>query len=621
VVGLHYTVPDSSKEIVMANQENKKSEADVLYRIRHSTAHIMAAAVQQMFPDAKFAIGPPIKDGFYYDFDLPRPLSTDDLEEIEGRMEEIVGGNHKFLHETWDKNKAREFFSDQPYKLELIEGIEDDEVSIYTVDDFTDLCAGPHVRYSKKCKRFKLQKVAGAYWRGDENQPMLQRIYGTAWRTKDQLDTHLHRLEEAKRRDHRKLGKELDLFAFDRLAPGSVFWRPKGWHCYRELKNYFRELEEENDYVEIHNPMLYNKELFETSGHWEHYREHTFHFEQNEQTFCLKPMNCPDTMLYFGSKKRSYRELPLRVAEFGHLHRNELAGALSGATRVRQFMQDDAHIFCTHEQIYDEVVTLMGMIDQTYQMLGLTYELELSTRPDDFMGAVELWDEAEAMLKEALDNRGEPYRIHEGDGAFYGPKIDIQVRDSLGRSWQCGTIQLDFQLPRRFELTYTAPDNSEQTPVVIHRAISGSLERFFAILIEHYAGAFPTWLAPTQAVVIPITDEQNDYAWEIGKKLRSAGVRFEVDDSTEKMGKKIREHETQKVPYMLVVGGREEEAGTVALRTYSDGRRGTVPVDEVVDEIRQHIGDRELDVDVQPIELAGTAEDDEIGADMEDRGY
>ena len=603
------------------SEDKQLSEADELYRIRHSASHIMATAVLEMFPDAKLAIGPPIKDGFYYDFDLPRPLSTDDLGEIEERMRRLVKENFKFECENWSKDKAREFFADQPYKLELIEGIKDPDVSIYVSGPFTDLCAGPHVNYASKCKHFRLMKVAGAYWRGDENQPMLQRIYGTAWKTKEQLEQHLNMLEEAKRRDHRKLGKELDLFAFDRLAPGAIFWRPKGWASYRQLQDYFRELEEANQYIEIFNPLLYNKELFETSGHWEHYKEHTFHFEQNEQTYCLKPMNCPDTMLFFASRKRSYRELPLRVAEFGVLHRNELAGALSGATRVRQFCQDDAHIFCAESQIYDEIVTMMRMIDQTYQMLGLQYELELSTRPEDFMGAVELWDKAEAMLKKALDDRGEPYRVHEGDGAFYGPKIDIQVRDCLGRSWQCGTVQLDFQLPRRFELSFTGSDNSEQTPVVIHRAISGSLERFFAILVEHFAGAFPTWLAPVQAVIIPITDDHNDYAWEVAGRLKANRIRVEVDDRSEKMGYKIREHETRKVPYMLVVGGKEAETGTVAVRTYSGGRRGELTVDALVDEMVERIRIRELDVEVKPIELAGSAEDDEIGSDMEDRGY
>lgn len=594
---------------------------DDLYKIRHSATHIMAAAVQEMFPDAKFAIGPPIKDGFYYDFDLPRPISTDDFDEIESRMKKLIKANDKFIRETWSKDDARKFFADQPYKLELIDRIEGEEVSIYKNGAFTDLCAGPHVGYTKKCKSFKLQKVAGAYWKGDENEPMLQRIYGTAFKNKTDLEAHLAMLEEAKRRDHRKLGRELELFGFDRLAPGAIFWRPNGLICYRELENYFREIEEEREYVEINHPLLYNKELYETSGHWEHYKEHTFNMKVDDQTFCLKPMNCPDTMLFYKTKKRSYRELPMRVAEFGTLHRNELAGALSGATRVRQFCQDDAHIFCTQEQILDEIVVLMEMLDDTYNMLGLKYELELSTRPDDFMGEISVWDSAEAMLKQALDDRGEPYRIHEGDGAFYGPKIDIQVRDCLGRSWQCGTIQLDFQLPQRFDLTYTTSENTPAVPVVIHRALAGSIERFFAILVEHFAGAFPTWLAPLQAVIIPITDAQIDHAYSISKAFKKAGIRVLVDDRGEKMGKKIREHELQKVPYMLVIGDREQEAGTVALRTYKDGKRGTPTVDEVQAEIVDAIATRKLDVELKAFEVSASAEDDDIGSDMTDRGY
>ncbi|MEZ4460182.1 MAG: threonine--tRNA ligase [bacterium] len=510
------------------------SKAEQLYRVRHSCSHILATAIQEMFPEAKFAIGPPIKDGFYYDFELPRPLSTEDFEEIEARMAAVVEGNQKFINEEWPKDQAREFFADQPYKLELIDGIAGDTVSIYKNGPFTDLCAGPHVNYTKKCKNFKLLKVAGAYWRGDENKPMLQRVYGTAWQSKDELANHLHLLEEAKRRDHRKLAKELELFGFDRLAPGSIFWRPLGWASYRALQDYYRELEARNGYEEICNPVLYNKELFETSGHWGHYQENMFIVHAHEQTYCLKPMNCPDTMLYFKSKRRSYRELPLRVAEFGLLHRNELQGALSGATRVRQFCQDDAHIFVMEEQIQAEISNLIGMIDETYQMLGLEYDIDVATRPESFMGEPELWDRAEAALKAAVEANGKTYRLNEGDGAFYGPKIDIQLRDCLGRSWQCATIQLDFQLPLRFELTYAAADNTERTPVVIHRAIAGSLERFYAILLEHFAGAFPTWLAPTQAIILPITDDQNDYAWELAAKLKAQGVRVEVDDRSER---------------------------------------------------------------------------------------
>ncbi len=599
-------------------------ENDEMYRIRHSASHILATAVLEIFPEAKLAIGPPIKDGFYYDFDLPdgQTFTPEILEELEERMTAVIKDNQKFLNEEWSKEDAREFFADQPYKLELIDGIEGDTVSIYKNGPFTDLCAGPHVSYTKKCKHFKLLKVAGAYWRGDENRPMLQRIYGTAFKKKDQLEHYLHVLEEAKRRDHRKLGKELGFFGFDRLSPGSVFWRPKGWTAYRELQKYFRQLEEANGYEEICNPILFNKELFEKSGHWEHYQENLFKMEVGENTFCLKPMNCPDTMLYFGSTKRSYRELPLRVAEFGVLHRNELQGVLSGATRVRQFMQDDAHIFCSEEQIEGEITNMLQLIDQTYGLFKLRYDLELSTRPDDFMGEPEMWDLAEDGLRAALEKSGRDYIVNEGDGAFYGPKIDIQVHDSLGRSWQCATIQLDFQLPRRFDLTYTAADNTEKTPVVIHRAIAGSLERFFAIMLEHLAGALPTWIAPVQAVIVPITDEQNDYAWEVAGLLKAAGVRVHVDDRSEKMGYKIREAETNKIPYMLVVGGREAENRQVACRTYSGGRRGTMSPEEVRDEMVEKIANRTLDVEVQDSELAfASLEDDAVGDDMAERGY
>jgi threonyl-tRNA synthetase len=606
------------------SQENANQEAEQLWRIRHSAAHVMATAIQEMFPDAKFAIGPPIQDGFYYDFDLPRPLSTEDLEEIEKRMKKVVKENQKFEREQWSKDKAREFFADQPYKLELIDGIEDEEVSIYINGPFTDLCAGPHVPRTKQCKHFKLTKVAGAYWRGDEKRPMLQRIYGTAWKTRDELDDYLHMLEEAKRRDHRRLARELELFDFNKLAPGQIFWKPKGWTAYRELQNYFRELEQAHGYIEICNPILYNKELFEKSGHWEHYKENMFILQNGDETHCLKPMNCPDTMVFFGSRKRSYRELPMRVAEFGMLHRNELAGALSGATRVRQFCQDDAHIFATEDQINGEIALMLELVDKTYGLFGVDYHLEFSTRPEDFMGEVAQWDSAEAALKTALDASGREYKINEGDGAFYGPKIDIHLRDGLGRSWQCATIQLDFQLPQRFELKYTDSDNVEKTPIVIHRAIAGSLERFFAILVEHFAGAFPTWMAPVQARIMTITDDQADYAWEVAGKLKAAGIRVEVDDRGEKVNKKIAEAEVAKIPYMAVIGGREAENGNVALRTYAEGRRGVVSVEEFVSEMVEKISTRALDAKVLENRLAqrqAELGDEDAGEEMEDRGY
>lgn len=601
----------------LVDQEQK----DKLYKIRHSASHIMATAILEIFPDAKLAIGPPISDGFYYDFDLPRPISTEDFEDIEARMRKIIKSNQKFTNETWSKDEAREFFADQPYKLELIDRIEGEEVSIYKNGPFTDLCAGPHVGYSKQCKHFKLTKVAGAYWKGDSDQPMLQRIYGTAWSSKEELNQYMTMLEEAKRRDHRRLARELDLFDFHRYAPGSIFWRPKGWTAYRELQGYFRELEAAHDYIEICNPMLYSKALFEQSGHWEHYNDDMFKLQDGEQTYCLKPMNCPDTMLFFGSKKRSYRELPMRVAEFGNLHRNELQGALSGATRVRQFCQDDAHIFATEAQIGHEIELMLELVDKTYGMFGVDYHLEFSTRPDDYLGEIEVWDRAEAALKTALDGSDADYRINEGDGAFYGPKIDIHIRDCLGRSWQCATIQLDFQLPIRFDLTYTDSDNEEKRPVVIHRAIAGSMERFFAILIEHFAGAFPTWLAPVQVRVMSITDAQADYAWEVGKALKAAGIRVEVDDRSEKVGKKIAEGEVQKTPYMVVVGGKEVENQTIAVRTYSGGRRGVMQLDDLKAEILEKIATRALDVNITVSEFAQLNEDDEAGQDMADRGY
>lgn len=608
----------------MSKQQASNEEFDRLYRIRHSTAHILATAIQQMFPDARFAIGPPIEDGFYYDFELPRPISTDDFDEIEGRMRGIVNRDQEFSHETWEREEAIEYFkeNDQPYKVELIEDIDEDVVSIYKNGPFTDLCAGPHVESTGKCEHFKLRKVAGAYWRGDEENEMLQRIYGTAFETEEELDDYLYMVKEAKRRDHRKLGEELDLFRFDDRSPGSVFWMPRGWTAYRELKSYFREIEQAYDYEEISNPLLYDKELFEQSGHWDHYQDNLFTMEAHDRTWCLKPMNCPDTMVYFDSRKRSYRELPLRVAEFGTLHRNEIPGSLSGATRVRQMMQDDAHVFLKDDQIEDEISILLDMVDQTYKMFDLRYDIELSTRPDEFMGDPDRWDDAEDALRAALQANDKDFEVNVGDGAFYGPKIDVQVRDSLGRSWQCATIQLDFQLPKRFDLTFTAEDNTEKTPIVIHRAIAGSLERFFAILVEHLGGVFPTWLAPEQARIMTITDEEHDYAYDVLDKLQDAGVRAEIDIRSEKIGYKIREAETDKVPYMLIIGGDEVDDGTVSVRSYTDGRLGEKTPKTVRDEIVEKTETRELDVEIQRSGLRDIA-DAEAGAgeDMVERGY
>ena len=559
------------------------SGAEQLWRIRHSASHVLAQAVLEVFPDAKLAIGPPIANGFYYDFDLPRALTPEDLTDLEQRMARIVKGNHEFT--TWTKpvDEAIAYFEqqNQPYKVELIRDLAakgETEVRFYQQDSFVDLCAGPHVPRTGNCKAFKLQKVAGAYWRGDSTRPMLQRVYGTAWKNKTDLANYMTMLEEARKRDHRKLGKELDLFSFHKESPGAMFWHPRGWTVYQQMRQLWREEHEAAGYVEICNPVIYHKSLYETSGHWEHYQENMFKLESEGETFCVKPMNCPDTMLFYKTRKHSYRELPLRVSEGQILHRNELSGTLNGAFRVRQFAQDDAHIFVTEQQIESEITSVIRMVDRFYSLFDLTFRVSLSTRPEDFMGEPEAWDQAEDALRRAIEANGLPYRIKEGDGAFYGPKIDFEVLDSLGRRWQCATIQLDFQLPRRFELTYTDRNNEEQTPIVIHRAILGSFERFLGIVIEHVAGAFPTWLAPVQVVFLPVKDQCIDACWDAARALRSAGIRADVDDRSERLGYKIREAELQKTPWMVVVGDKEVESGTFSLRaTFSNPDQVLLP--------------------------------------------
>lgn len=619
-----------SEQAVAPAQESAQpaqlSRAQQLYRLRHSTAHIMAQAVGEVFPQARFAIGPPIQGGFYYDFELPRPLTEEDFPEIEARMKRIAAGNHVFQRKVLSRDEARELFSsqDQSYKVEILDGLKPDaEITTYSHDSFVDLCAGPHVRYSSQCKHFKLLRVSGAYWRGDASRPMLQRLYGTVWPTKDELEAYLQALEEAKRRDHRRLGRELDLFWFDELAPGAPFWAPKGFILYQNLAAYWRETQRKYDYIEICNPILYRKELYEQSGHWEHYRENMFILDSHGQEMCLKPMNCPDTMKFFASRKHSYRDLPLRVAEGGLLHRNELPGALGGLTRVRQFMQDDSHIFLTEEQIGPEIASLIQLIDETYAMFGLKYRIFVSTRdPKSFMGSVEVWDHAEGALKGALEAAGRSYTVNEGDAAFYGPKLDFMVIDSLGREWQTATLQLDFNLPERFNLKYTDKDNEQKRPVVIHRAVFGSFERFIGILIEHLAGAFPTWLAPVQAKVLSITNEQEEFCLQLAAKMRKAGLRVEADVRGEKVNRKIAEAEVQKVPYMLVVGKREAAENTVSVRNYSVGQRGVMSVDEVIAEMLQRTQDRELDVKVTNNDLwLKLADSHDSEQEMEERGF
>ena len=576
---------------------------DQLWKIRHSCSHIMAQAVLEIFPEASMAIGPPIADGFYYDFDLPRSLTPDDLADIEARMERIVKGNFEF--KTWNvpSEEAIAYFKErnQQYKIELIQDLGVPEVRFYQQDSFVDLCGGPHVRRTGECKAFKLMRVSGAYWRGDSTKPMLQRIYGTAWKNKSDLASYLELLEEAKRRDHRKLGKELDLFSFHQESPGAIFWHPRGWQIYRGLRDLWRDIHTAEGYVEICNPIIYNKSLYETSGHWEHYNEHMFKVESEGEVFCIKPMNCPDTMLFFKTRKHSYRDLPLRVSEGQILHRNELSGALNGLLRVRQFAQDDAHLFVTEEQIEKEITNVVGMIERIYALFDLKFRVKLSTRPADFMGEPALWDEAEAALERSLNANNIPFIVNHGDGAFYGPKIDFDVIDALGRKWQCATIQLDFQLPRRFELTYTDRENTQKTPIVIHRAIFGSLERFIGILIEHVAGAFPTWLAPVQAVIMPISDEQVDYCHAVAARFRAKGLRVEVDDRNEKLGYKVREAELLKTPYKLVAGRREAEGNSFSVRNFSVGDRGAIGVDEIEAELLHKVANREFDVKLKTI--------------------
>ncbi len=570
--------------------ENKIDNNDPEYElhcIRHSAAHIMAHAVQEIFPEAKFAIGPVIKDGFYYDMDLPRPLTDEDLVEIEKKMKEIVKSNNGFIREEWDKETAKKWFGEhnQTFKIEIIDGIQDEKVSIYKEGDFTDLCAGPHVRYTKQCKNFKLLKFSGAYWRGDDKNPVLQRIYGTAFKAREDLDKYLYQLEEAKKRDHRKLGKELELFFFHPYSPGCPFWLPKGNTMFQILATKIREYNFRNGYVEVRTPQLFKKELWETSGHWDHFKEDMFNFESEEQTYSLKPMNCPSHMLIFKSQLRSYRDLPLRVHDQGILHRNELSGALSGLTRVRMFSQDDAHLFVTEENLKQEINGILTMIKRIYSVLGMTFKVALATRPEKFLGEPELWDMAEKLLEEVITENGFEFKINHGDGAFYGPKIDYIVYDALGREFQTATTQLDFQLPRRFELTYVDRNNEFKHPIVIHRAMYGSLERFIGILIEHYAGHFPLWLAPVQCVVINISDRHVDYCKSVAKALTEKGIRVEVNDSNETMNYKIRAAQLQKIPYMLVIGDKESESESIGVRHQKDGDLGMVKLTQFVEKI------------------------------------
>ena len=573
-------------------------DPDGLYMLRHSAAHILATAVREIFPTAGIGFGPPIEDGFYYDFEVPRPFTPEDLEQIESRMAEVAKADYPFLREEVDRGQANQRFADDPLKLERISELGDDEtISVYTDGPFTDLCRGPHVPSTGRLKHFKLLTTAGAYWRGDSRRQMLQRIYGTAWFRKEDLDAYLHRLEESKKRDHRKLGRELDLFMFHHFAPGAVFWTEKGTAIYNELNAYMRELQSEG-YKEIRTPLLYNKGLWEISGHWGKYRENMFLVldnESGEHDFSLKPMNCPSHHIFYAAKKHSYRNLPLRFSTYDVLHRNEVSGALSGLTRVRQFSQDDCHIYLMESQIRDEVHRLVQFIFGYYATFGLEASLKFATRPEVRIGDDAMWDRAEESLRSALEATGLPYELKPGDGAFYGPKIDFDVADSIGRKWQLGTIQLDYAAPERFDLTYVGDDNTEHRPVVIHRAVNGSFERFIAILIEHFAGAFPVWLSPEQVRVLPVSDTQAPAAHAVAAQLRAAGIRVTVDDGNDTLNYRIREGEVAKVPYMAVVGQREADGGTLALRIRGAGKKQEiVPVTEFVTRVADEVKRRAL---------------------------
>jgi threonyl-tRNA synthetase len=562
--------------------------------IRHSCAHLIGHAVKQLYPEAKMAIGPVIDDGFYYDIDFGRSVTPEDLEAIEKRMKQLIDQDYDVVREYVDRDKAMLTFlhRDEPYKQEIVREIPEGEtIRLYHHEEYTDMCRGPHVPNTRHLKAFKLTKLAGAYWRGDATKPMLTRIYGTAWPDKKQLKAYLKRLEEAEKRDHRKLARKMDLFHLQEEAPGMVFWHPNGWTMYQALEQYMRRVQVENGYQEIRTPQVVDLSLWKKSGHWGHYSDLMFTTESEKREYAVKPMNCPCHVQVFNQGLKSYRDLPLRLAEFGSCHRNEPSGSLHGLMRVRAFTQDDAHIFCTEKQIQAEAEAFIALTLKVYKELGFDdVELKLSTRPDDFLGEPEMWDRAEAGLEAALNATGLEWELQPGEGAFYGPKIEFSLRDCLNRVWQCGTLQLDFNLPGRLGAQFVDEDGARKTPVMLHRAILGSFERFLGILIEHYAGAMPLWLAPQQAVILNITDAQRDYVLDLEQRLQKIGLRVKADLRNEKIGFKIREHTLQKVPYLLVVGDKEVEADSVAVRTRSGEDLGTMRVDDLIERLNAELG-------------------------------
>ena len=586
------TVIDKDCELNILTFNDEKGKG----AFRHTTSHIMAQAIKRLYPDTKLAIGPSIEDGFYYDIDRETPLVAEDLEKIEAEMKKIVKEDLPIKQYTMPRAEAIAYFKekDEPYKVELIEDLpENSVISFYSQGEFTDLCAGPHLMSTKPVKAFKLTSLAGAYWRGSEKNKMLQRVYGTSYPKKAELEEYLHMMEEAKKRDHRKLGKELGLFMMREEGPGFPFFLPKGMELKNQLLDYWREIHKKAGYVEISTPIMLSRHLWETSGHWDHYKDNMYTTVIDDEDFAIKPMNCPGGILVYESEPRSYRDLPLRMGELGLVHRHEKSGQLHGLMRVRCFTQDDAHIFMTPEQVRDEIKGVVKLINEVYSLFGFKYHVELSTRPEDSMGSDEDWDMATEALRGALDDLGLPYVVNEGDGAFYGPKIDFHLEDSIGRTWQGGTIQLDFQLPLRFNCEYIGADGEKHRPIMIHRVAFGSIERFIGILIEHFAGAFPTWLSPVQVKVLPISDKYMEYGEKVKAALEAANIRTEIDTRAEKIGYKIREARLQKIPYMLVVGAKEEEENTVSVRSRFAGDEGAKSLDDFIAAITEEIKNRE----------------------------
>ena len=573
-----------------------EDQNDYRDRMRHSAAHVLAEAVTNLFPEAQLTIGPPIADGFFYDFAISEPFTPEDIKRIELKMRDSIKANTKFVERETSRDEALELVKDNPYKVEILKAIPADErVTFCSHSDnaFEDLCRGGHMERTGDIKAYKLLSSAGAYWRGDENNPMLQRIYGTAWESRDAQKDYLRRRDEAEKRDHRKLGRSLDLFFFDPIAPASPFFLPKGTHVINSLIDYVRELYDAYGYQEVITPQIFNTELWKRSGHLDAYAENMYFLDVDEREFGVKPMNCPAAAMLYLANSRSYRELPIRMADFGRLHRNERSGVTHGLNRVRSFVQDDAHIFCAFHQISAEITSFLQMLNESYQVFGFeNTRFELSLRPEKRVGSDEMWDHAESILTEVLDATGHKYTAQSGEGAFYGPKIDAFVPDAIGREWQLGTVQLDFSLPERFDMEYTAENGNRDRPVVIHRAMLGSLERFLGVLIEHLSGAFPMWLAPVQAVIVPIADRHNEFCFEVGKRISEAGFRVEVNDSNDRMNAKIRQAQLQKIPYMLVAGDREVEAKSLSVRTRSGDNLDPMSIDQVIDRFTKQVADR-----------------------------